>query len=419
MLTESLEPENVQRVTESSQSVSGTVKSRMSSHARRGGVALQFLFVAATRLGTLLAVVSIVAALAAAWAATYAAGGSHTAMPHLFYVPVILGAVRFSWSGGALAAVVAGLLVGPAMPADVAAGTPQPLQGWLLRLVMFLGIGLFVAWVLRDRSDSIGRSFHDTLVTSRLLQALQRGHVEVHYQPIFNMENRRIVGVEALARWTDPRRGIVIPGEFIPAAERIGAIAELDRFVLEQTVQQVGAWSAEFGPITASVNVSANRFAHDDLCREVHEVLARSGLPAEHLQLELTESAFIQDMETSRAQIARLRRAGVKVAIDDFGAGQASLSYLTTFTVDTVKIDRSLVERVAEEPRTARLVAGMIQLFEAIELRTVAEGVETAEQYVHLESAGCRLAQGYYTGRPVPADQMSQILARERRAVTP
>jgi EAL domain-containing protein (putative c-di-GMP-specific phosphodiesterase class I) len=111
-------------------------------------------------------------------------------------------------------------------------------------------------------------------------------------------------------------------------------------------------------------------------------------LPAEQLQLELTESAFIHDVEGTQAHIARLRRTGVKVAIDDFGAGQASLSYLTTFTVDTVKIDRSLVQKVAEDPRTARLVAGMIQLFEGIELRTVAEGVETAEQYVHLESAG-------------------------------
>lgn len=406
-------------MTEWSQSVSGTVKSRVVSHARRGGVALQFLFVSCTRLSTVLAVVWIVAGLVAAWALTYTAGGSHTAMPHLFYVPVILGAVRFSWTGGALAAVAAGLLVGPAMPANVAAGTAQPLQGWLLRLLIFLGIALFVAWVLRERSESIGRSFHDTLTVSRLLQALQRGHVEVHYQPIFSMDERKIVAVEALSRWTDPKRGSISPAEFIPAAERIGAIVALDRFVMERAARQVRAWSAEFGPLTASVNVSANRFAHDDLCAEVEAVLDRTGLPAGQLQLELTESAFIHDMEETRARIARLRRTGVKVAIDDFGAGQASLSYLTTFTVDTVKIDRSLVERVAEEPRTARLVAGMIQLFGAIELATVAEGVETAEQYVHLQSAGCRFAQGYYAGRPVPAEQMTEMLAREHRALTP
>lgn len=371
----------------------------------------QALFVALTRLAPVLAVFWIVLGLVASWALSYSAGGSKTAFPHLFYVPIILGAVRFSWVGGAVSALIAGLLAGPALPADVAADAAQPTESWLLRLAIFLSIGLFLAWVLRDRTESIGRTIHDTLLSSRLLRAIQRGELEVFYQPIISMTDREIVAVEALSRWRDARGNTISPTEFVPAAERVGAIASLDRFVMERAMAQVQDWSRRFSPIGASVNLSAKGFADADLCGQVERLLDRTGLPARQLQLELTESALIDDVSGAQAQIGRLRQLGVKVAIDDFGAGQASLGYLTTFAVDTVKIDRSLVERVAEEPRTARLVAGIIELFRAIDLATVAEGVETAEQYVHLQSAGCRLAQGYYVGRPVSADEMAAVLA--------
>ncbi|HET7388175.1 MAG TPA: EAL domain-containing protein [Nocardioidaceae bacterium] len=385
--------------------------------ANRSGLGLQYIFVGLTRLGATVAMGSVLVGLGVAWLASYIAGGSHTALPHLFYVPIVLAAVRFSWAGAVGSAVGAGVLAGPLLPADVAAGSDQPLGGWLLRLVIFVGIGLFVAWLARDSSESIPRAFQDAVLSGRLLQGIERGEVHVVYQPIVDMKTGRITAVEALARWTQPRHGEVSPGEFIPVAERTGAVAALDRFVLKEAVNQVQCWSTPSAPLKVSVNVSATRFAQDDLVENVEAALTRSGLPGGQLQLEITESALIHDVSSAAAQIARVRALGVRVAVDDFGAGHASLSYLDSFAIDTVKIDRSLTSRVVAEPRTARLVSGIIHLFASIDLEVVGEGIETAEDYVHMQSLGCLLGQGFYIGRPVPAEEMAdKVLQSAERA---
>jgi diguanylate cyclase len=378
--------------------------------ADRGRLGFQFVFVAFTGMGVTMACGSVFGGLLLAWVLAYAGGGSRSALPHLFYVPIVLAAVRFSWMGAAGSALVAGLLAGPLLPADVATGAAQPLGAWLLRLLMFVGIGLFVASLARGRSESIRTAFHDAVTSGRLLKALRRREIRVFYQPILDMDTGQVVAVEALARWTHPKHGEISPADFVPAAERTGVVAELDRFILDEAVAQVLAWSEEFGPLKASVNVSATRFGQVDLVDNVHDVLRRTGLPPNQLQLEITESALIDDVPAAAAQIRQLRALGVRLAIDDFGAGQASLGYLNEFAIDTVKIDRSLTSKVVAEPRSARLVAGIIHLFNAVDLEVVGEGMETAEDYVHMHSLGCRFGQGFYIGRPAAAEQITQFL---------
>jgi diguanylate cyclase len=378
--------------------------------ADRGRLGFQFVFVAFTRMGITLALASVLGGLLVAWGLSYAGGGSRSPMPHLFYIPIVLAAVRFSWPGASVSALCAGLLAGPLLPVDVGTGASQPLAGWLLRMLMFVVIGLFVAWIGRGRSESVRVAFQDAVLSGRLLEALSRGEIRVFYQPILDMETGQVAGVEALARWSDPRHGEISPADFVPVAERTGAVAALDRFVLGTAVDQVLAWSQQFGPLKVSVNVSATRFAQSDLVDNVKDVLVRSGLPPSQLQLEITESAVIDDVAAAAAQIRQLRGVGVRLAIDDFGAGQASLSYLNEFAVDIVKIDRSLTARVVAEPRSARLVSGIIKMFNAVDLEVVGEGIATAEDYVHMQSLGCRFGQGFYIGRPAPADQMTEFL---------
>ncbi len=379
----------------------------------------QALFVLYSRSSDVLALLAVVVGLAGAYASCIAAGGSHSAAPHLFYVPIVLGAVRFSWPGAATSVLAAGLLAGPVLPADVAGQVEQPVQGWLLRLVMFAIVGLLVAWLVRGRGEPMRAELYDTLVSGQVLRAIDRGEIEVFYQPVVRLADRRVTGLEALARWHHPRRGYISPAEFIPAAERTGAITAIDRHVLRVAAKQAQLWSTDLGPLTISVNVSATRFAQRDLSADVSRVLNETGLPSHALQLEITESALIDDVDAASAQIAQLRELGVRVAIDDFGAGQASLGYLSHFDVNTVKLDRSLIAEVATAPRTTRLVAGVIGLFQGLDLDVVAEGVENTDQLLQLDEAGCRLVQGFFFGRPASTPETTALLVAAHDARCP
>lgn len=376
----------------------------------RTGRILQSLLAFYVRSSSVLALGALILGVALAYAVSYAVGGSHTSAPHLFYVPIVLGAVRFGWRGAVLSAVAAGLLAGPALPSDVEAHVAQTPQSWLLRLFIFVAVGAFVAWLVRGRHEPMRVELNDTLLSGRLLRAIGRGDIEVFYQPVVRVADQEIIGVEALARWHHPKRGYISPVEFIPAAERTGAVTVLDRYVLLVATRQAQVWATHIRPLTMSVNVSATRFAQRDLAEEVAQVLAKTGLPAEALQLEITESALIHDVEGASAQIGQLRRLGAKVALDDFGAGQASLGYLNYFDVNTVKLDRSLVADIATQPRTSRLVAGFIGLFRSLDLEVVAEGVEDAHQLGPLEAAGCHFVQGYHLGRPASTQMTTDLL---------
>lgn len=394
------------------------MKASTSQVVQRTNAAFERLFELSTRLRTLLALGGIVLGLVVVWGAAYASGGSRTVLPHLFYFPIILSSVRFGWLGAVTSAGIAGVLAGPALPADVENQVAQPVWGWVLRLAMFLGVATLVAWLSRHRSESMTVAVQDARLSGKLRQALRDGEIAVYYQPILDMESGRIVGVEALARWNHPTEGLLSPDYFIPPAERTGMIAQLDRYVLREAIREVSAWSSSTCPLGVSVNVSATRFAERSLVGDVGAALSDSRMAPQQLQLEMTETAIIQDVAASATQIAALRGMGVTVAIDDFGVGQTSFSYLHEFTIDTVKIDRSFVAKTTSDPKAARLVAGMIRLFEAIDTKVVGEGISNAEEYVQMRSLGCKLGQGFYIGRPAPATETEQLINKthERRA---
>lgn len=386
---------------------------KYSDGVTRGRLAMQSLFVAYLQANTVMVVLALVLGLGSAWGLSYLMGGSRTVYPHLFYVPIILAAVRSSWVGGLGTAIAAGLLAGPALPADVALVIEQPVEAWSLRLAIFVAVGGLVVALTQGHSESLGRRFGDSLASSRMVRAIQHGEVEVYYQPIEDTSTGRIVAFEALARWTGSRRGVVGPDEFIPPAERTGAVAALDRFVLREAAQQVQRWRTEIIPVAISVNVSAARFADLYLVADVQSVLAETGLAPQALQLEITESAVIGDLAAARRQLQQLRNLGVRVAIDDFGTGQSSLAYLDQFPADSIKIDRSLISSVEARPDGGRLVGGIIRMLRALEREIVAEGVETREQYTALKSMGCALVQGYHIGRPATTAETEELLRAE------
>jgi diguanylate cyclase (GGDEF)-like protein len=260
-----------------------------------------------------------------------------------------------------------------------------------------------------------------------LRQALDGGELRVVYQPILRLTDHRMVGVEALVRWDHPSRGVIGPAEFIPAAERTGLIVPLGRFVLRETCRQAAAWLTEFGPDAlpeAGLNVSARQLHDPDFVSDVTAALADSGLPCERLVLEVTESAVLRGQQVSRT-LYELDRMGIRLALDDFGTGESSLSLLRAFPAAIVKLDKSFVDGIeiddgqpaAADARQA-VARAVIQLARALGLDTVAEGVESAEQAAVLQELGYTLGQGYHLARPMSADGVSRLLARQQTVAT-
>ena len=250
-----------------------------------------------------------------------------------------------------------------------------------------------------------------------LAVALQRDELFVHYQPILEIATGRTVGAEALVRWRHPQRGIIPPLDFIPVAEETGQIVDIGRFVLTEACRQAAAWAAAGHPLRMSVNVAVAQLRHDDLPRLVGEVLAKTGLPATQLCLEITESSLMTASEQSSTDLRRLRRLGVHIAIDDFGTGYSSLSYLHDMPVDELKIDRSFINRIGSGSRDAHLLEAIIGMAKALNLTVVAEGVETSEQLETLAEHDCHLAQGYLFGTPQTAAAFIKRLATHRAAI--
>ncbi|GGQ56046.1 putative bifunctional diguanylate cyclase/phosphodiesterase [Couchioplanes azureus] len=250
--------------------------------------------------------------------------------------------------------------------------------------------------------------------------ALARGELTVHYQPTIDMNDSHVAGFEALVRWQHPVRGMISPLDFIPLAEATGLIVPLGRWVLAEACRQAVQWSRETGrpPVKMAVNVSVRQFDHSDLAAMVREVLTETGMPADKLCLEMTESVLMTDTEENLAQLVRLKALGVTLAIDDFGTGYSSLAYLRRFPVDTLKIDRSFVERLGEPGDDAALAGTIVQLGQSLGMSTVAEGIEEYGQLAALREMGCTFAQGFYFSRPVPAGEAGRLLA-ESAAVRP
>ena len=239
---------------------------------------------------------------------------------------------------------------------------------------------------------------------AELRTALDAGQFRLVYQPIVSLPDARIVSVEALIRWHHPERGQISPADFIPVAEQNGLIVELGAWILRTACAQAVTWQLTLGaaaPDYVSVNVSARQLAEPGFAAVVTEVLAQTGLGAEHLVAEVTETAVFGGGQCVQT-VNDLHRLGVRIALDDFGTGHSSLGLLQTIPVDTLKVDKSFVDTITMAGRHAVIATALLQVADGLGLTAVAEGVETAEQAAELHRLGYRLAQGYYFGRPVP-----------------
>lgn len=244
-------------------------------------------------------------------------------------------------------------------------------------------------------------------VASELHRALAQHELRVHYQPVHDLASGRLIGVEALVRWEHPVRGLVPPAGFIPIAERTGLIAQIDAWVMAQACRQMCQWQQEGVVLSfVAVNVSSRLFAHRELYEQVARVLHETGLDPAFLELEVTESAVMEDPEVALEQMHRLRELGVRLAIDDFGTGYSSLLRLKRLPVQKLKIDQGFVAGLPWDEDDAAIVRVIIALARSMGMQVHAEGIEQCEQAAFLLEQGCVLGQGYWFGRPVPVQQL-------------
>jgi EAL domain-containing protein (putative c-di-GMP-specific phosphodiesterase class I) len=244
-------------------------------------------------------------------------------------------------------------------------------------------------------------------VETQLWKALELGELELYYQPIVALPEARWVGVEALLRWENSLLGVVSPAEFIPIAERSGLIVPIGAWVLETACRQVKAWhDADWPALRVAVNLSPREVDRGDAVNSIRNALERSGLPAEYLEIEVTERVLLDDVERIATTFAEIKQLGVRLCIDDFGTGYSSLSYLQSFPFDVLKIDRAFVSGAVGHEDGVSLLRAINSMAESLHLEVVAEGVETREQMVLLSELGCGFAQGYYFCRPMSAERL-------------
>ena len=252
-----------------------------------------------------------------------------------------------------------------------------------------------------------------------LAQALRGSELTLHYQPIIELRSERLAGVEALVRWMHPTRGLLLPGEFIPMAEDSRLMLPLGRWVLRTACLQAAEWRRRHEgarDLALSVNFSGAQFSDATLVEGVRRALIESGLPADRLVLELTETALFHDPDTVADRMLELKRLGVGLAVDDFGTGNASLRHLARFPVDVLKVDRSFVNRIGIDRRQTAIAGSIIGLGNSLEMAVIAEGIETPDQLAQLLALGCDYGQGFYLARPMDAADLEPLLERPAAA---
>ena len=248
--------------------------------------------------------------------------------------------------------------------------------------------------------------------------AVETQAMELHYQPKVSTTTGDLVGVEALLRWTDPKRGAVAPSHFVPLAEKVGLMEDLGRFVITAAIRQQVIWSAEGLDLPVAINVSPRQLEDPSFVPELLDLVTRSGVRPELIEVEVTETALISDYAETAAKVRLLRQAGLAVAIDDFGVGYSNLSHLSRLSATALKIDRSLIERVTEDEKAEAIIRAAIDMARALGLTSVAEGIETPQQAAFLASARCDVLQGFLYGRPMaPADLLAWLAARRTNPV--
>ncbi|UZE22693.1 EAL domain-containing protein [Pseudomonas sp. B21-056] len=326
-----------------------------------------------------------------------------------------------------------------------AINTPQPIDGHDLSVTASLGVSVypadgFDAVALIKKAETAMRNVKETgpndyrfftedmnrrarqqqTIESGLRLALQRKEFVLHYQPKLDLRSGKVVGAEALVRWNRPGHGMVPPSDFIPVAEDSGLIVPLSQWVLQEACQQACTWQAQgMRPLYLSVNVSAIDFRQRGFVEGIARTLKETGLSPTQLELEITESVLMQNIDTTVAILRAIKQQGIRLAIDDFGTGYSSLSYLQKFPVDVLKIDQSFVGDLSIDSNDAKLVSTIINLGKGLNLHIIAEGVETLEQLEFLKRHQCEEAQGYYFSKAVEPHAFVQWMAEWERRPNP
>ncbi|MGK9419122.1 GGDEF/EAL domain-containing response regulator [Pseudomonas cedrina] len=259
-----------------------------------------------------------------------------------------------------------------------------------------------------------GMNVHDLArqdLENALRQAVERSEFSVHYQPKVEVASGRICALEALLRWERPNYGAVSPAVFVPILESLGLIVPVGRWVIDTVCQQIAEWQrGDIGAVEVSVNVSGHQLIEGDLIADIARILAQTGVAPHWLEVELTEGSLMENTQHTIARLQRLHAMGVKISIDDFGTGYSSLAYLRRFPIDTLKIDIAFIREVTTNPQDAAITRTIIELAHSLNLRVVAEGVETQAQLAFLKDAGCDQIQGYLFSRPLPVDTLKRLL---------
>lgn len=272
---------------------------------------------------------------------------------------------------------------------------------------------------LRSKGNSVNRKGSASVrgdkspVYSELRRALDEKQFVLYYQPEVDLTTHKIIGFEALIRWQHPKRGLVLPNDFIPLAEECGMILPIGDWGMAEACHQIRKWNNE-GPenerLRVCVNLSARQFSHEGLADHVESLLLQSGISSHQLGLEMTESSLIPNMSVAVEVLERLRSLGVSLLMDDFGTGYSSLNYLHAFPFDVLKIDRSFVRRMIEGEQPMQIVRTIIELARVMDMDVVAEGIETCEQYRMLRQMRCRFGQGFLFARPMPVQDVTELL---------